>query len=136
MKTETQKEPQSANPLLDAAEDGTLLRKLQKYLRSCRPPDDANPKRDTGRLPNPSGLCVFLHCGLSCMEELRQKRPECYDYLRTVFEDELLNAKSVPSAGLATAYLKDRLGFGEATDRGEGTPLQVIFAHDIEVDGA
>ncbi len=123
------------NPLLSASADGSLARKLKRYLKSCRPPDDANPKREPGRLANPAGFCIFLGCGLTCMDELAVQMPASYDYIRTVFEDELLNAVHVPSAGLATAYLKERLGFGALSDK-EGSSLQLVFAHNMDEDGA
>ncbi len=127
--------PNMGNPLLSAFVDGSLARKLKRYLKSCRPPDDADPKREPGRLANPAGFCIFLGCGLSCMDELAVQIPAAYDYIRTVFEDELLNAARIPSAGLATAYLKERLGFGGLSDK-DGAPLQLVFAHDMEEDGA
>ncbi len=128
--------PTPQNPLLLSASDGSLSRKLKRYLKSCRPPEDADPKREVGRLPNPAGFCIFLGCGIACLEELKAALPSCYDYLRTVFEDELLNANRLPSAGLASVYFKERLGFGETQEKEAAPPLRLLFEHDMEVDGA
>ncbi len=125
------------NPLLVAALDGSLDKKLRHYLKSCRPPEGADLKKEMGRLPNPAGFCTFLGCGRGCMEELREQLPRQFDYLISVFEDELLNAARLPSAGLASAYLRTHLGFGvPPTDDGNSGDVRVVFEHDIEEDGA
>ena len=126
-------EKASDNILLEAASSGKLQRLLKKYLSSCRPSPDADPKKDPGRLPNLAGFCASLGCGCACLDELRDEFPRLADYLCAVFEDEALNA--VRSSTLWNFHFKDRLGyFGGRSNEGEGE-LQLIFDHDIKEDG-
>ena len=124
--------------LKDAAKSGRLERYLSKYLRSCLPAPNADPKRDRGRFPNFAGFCRWLGCGLSEVDSLRLSAPEAYDYLSAVMEDEALNHATL-SPTVTSAYLKRRLGYAERseavseTDCGE---MRVIFEHDISEDGA
>lgn len=121
--------------LLHAAAEGTLPRKLKKYLKECRPPPDSDPKKDPGRLPTLSGFCGMLGCGLQAAERMAQEYPSEYDFLCAVLEDEALNSARPPA--LLNAYLKERLGYGERPDpHADEGPLQPIFEHDILEDGA
>jgi len=122
------------NALIQAACDGALPKKIKKYLTSCRPPPDSDPKKDSGRLPTLAGFCSSLGCGLQAAAELEQEYPLEFDYLCAVLEDEALN--SGRSSTIVNAYLKERLGYGDKSDSGaEGEPLQLVFAHDILEDG-
>ncbi|MBQ7347178.1 MAG: hypothetical protein IJW55_04415 [Clostridia bacterium] len=128
---ETMKECET-NALLCAAEDGSLSRKLKKYLRSCRPPEDADPKKDPGRLPTLAGFCGMLGCGIASAEELRCTYPSQFDYVAAILEDEALNSGRSPA--IVNAYLKERLGYGDKPEN-TGEALQLVFAHDILEDG-
>ena len=123
------------NALIDAARDGSLPRKIKKYLAVCRPPTDADPKKDCGRLPTLAGFCSMLGCGLQAAEELAHEFPVEFDYLCAVLEDEALNSARSPT--LINTYLKERLHYGERGDAtGVDTVVQPIFEHDIMEDGS
>lgn len=126
------------NAMTKAAANGRLGRKLLDYLASCRPPPDADPKKNVGRFPNLAGFCRYLGCGLTASEELHVTHPAQYDYVCAVLEDEALNFS--PSPTVTSAYLKQRLGYGEKPDAAaaatECGSLQLIFEHDISEDGA
>ena len=116
-----------------------LLHELECYLEECRPPPDGGTKKNaSGRLPTVAGFCRFLGCGQGELEQLERKDPVLYDRIRTALEDELLNY--APSPTLLNAYLKQRLGYGEATDRGATEApcgqMRLVFEHNIEEDGA
>ena len=118
--------------------EGHLERYLNRYLKDCRPPPDADPKKNPGRLPNLAGFCRWLGCGISEAEALRLSHPAEADYLLAVMEDEALNSP-VPSPTVVSAYLKKRLGYGdrvEAVSGAECGEMRVIFEHDITEDGA
>ncbi len=132
MKPNTRKtEP---NAVIRAAADGSLSRKLKKYLRSCRPPDDADPKKDLGRMPNLAGFCGFLRCGSSAMAELKRDYPAQYDYVCAVLEDEALNSPRSPA--VINTYLKEKFGYGEKGTSADTGNLRLVFEHDITEDGA
>lgn len=121
-----------------AAENGRLWRYLERYLETCRPPPDADPKRQIGKFPNLAGFCRYLGCGISEVDALRLSHPAAADHLSAVMEDEALNAHAL-SPTLAAAYLKRRLGYAEKTEtasRAECGEMQIIFEHDIGEDGA
>ena len=125
-------------PLSEAVENGKLERYLHRYLESCRPPPDADPKRQIGKFPNLAGFCRSLGCGIAEFDLLRLSHPAAADYLSAVLEDEALNAHAL-SPTLASAYLKRRLGYAEKSEQTSHTEcgdVQVIFEHDIEEDGA
>ena len=128
---ETERE---SNVLVDAAESGSLGRRLKKYLQSCRPAEDADPKKDGGRLPTLAGFCASLGCGIAAVEALRRAYPSQFDYVSAILEDEALN--SGRSSTVINAYLKERLGYGEKGEStSDGEPLQLVFSHDILEDG-
>lgn len=118
---------------------GRLLIEMDRYLEDCRPPPEAEGKKgNAGRLPTTAGFCRFLGCGQEELERLSRKDPVLYDRIRTVLEDELLNF--APSPTLLNAYMKQRLGYGEAAERGTAEAscgqMKLIFEHNIEEDGA
>jgi hypothetical protein len=107
---------------------------LKKYLKSCRPAPDADPKKDTGRLPNLAGFCASLGCGTASVSRLREKYPQHFDYLCAVMEDEVLNSARSPA--LLNAYLKERLGYGEKSNADATEQVLLpVFEHDILEDG-
>ena len=120
------------NPLLSAAREGSMATKLKQYLKSCRPPPDADPKKDIGRLANMAGFCAWLGCGISALEELKREFPPVFDYLCAVMEDEALNSGRSPA--LLNTYLKERCGFGEKQEGG-AVDIRPVFEHDILEDG-
>lgn len=121
--------------LIDAARDGSLPKKIKKYLAACRPPPDADPKKEIGRLPTLAGFCSSLGCGLHSAEELEREFPDDFDYLCAVLEDEALNSTRSPT--LINTYLKERLHYGEKGETtGADGMVQPIFEHDILEDGS
>ena len=127
-------EAEKGSPIVRAARDGTLSKKLKKYLWDCRPPEDADPKKDPGRLPTLAGFCGSLGCGIGAAAELKQGFPDLFDYVAAVLEDEALNSGRSPA--LLNAYLKERLGYGDKPEKeNDGDGVQLIFAHDILEDG-
>ena len=120
--------------LLRAAKDGSLPRRLKQYVKSCRPPPEADPKKEPGRLPTFAGFCGRLRCGTSAVEELRRDYPELFDYVCAVLEDEALNSFHAPT--LVNAYLKEHFGYGErASPTAEDSAVRLVFEHDILEDG-
>lgn len=123
----------SENTLLSAAKDGSLPRKLKQYVKSCRPPPDADPKKD-GRLPTLAGFCGKLGCGTSAVAALQKEYPSLFAYLCAVLEDEALNSSRSPT--IVNAYLKEHFGYGEKNTEGEEDAVRLIFEHDILEDGS
>ena len=121
------------NALIRAAKEGSLTRKLKHYIRSCRPPPDADPKKE-GRLPTLAGFCGKLECGVSAAMELQKQFPLQFEYLCAVLEDEALNATRC-SPTIVNAYLKEHFGYGEKAPAGDEEPVRLIFEHDILEDG-
>ena len=125
--------------LSEAVENGQLRKYLKRYLKSCRPAPDADPKKDFGRFPNLAGFCRWLGCGISEVDTLRLSHPTEADWLNAVMEDEAINGCAHLSPTLLSAYLKRRLGYaekGEAVSGAECGEMRVIFEHDISEDGA
>lgn len=115
-------------------ESGRLWRALEKYLRECTSADD----RRLWRFPNAAGFARHLGVSLGALRELGEREPALYERICTVLEDEALNADI--SATLLSAYLKQRLGYGERQESAGSTvcggeQLQLIFEHDIMSDG-
>ena len=124
--------------LEDIANRGRLKGYLSRYLSSCRPPPDADPKRALARFPNVAGFCRFLGCGIAEFEAFRLSHPTEADYICTVLEDEALNTQAL-SPTLSSAYLKRRLGYaekGEPISQMTCGEVHVVFEHDITEDGA
>ena len=121
------------NALLEAAKKGTLTKKLKAYVKSCRPPPDADPKKD-GRLPTLAGFCGSLECGVSAAAELQKEYPSLFEYLCAVLEDEALNATRC-SPTIVNAYLKEHFGYGEKQNEEQDETVRLIFEHDILEDG-
>ena len=125
--------------LEDAVTSGRLKSYLNRYLESCKPPADADPKRAVGKFPNLAGFCRWLGCGVSEADTLRLSHPQAADWLNAVMEDEALNSNAPISATLLSAYLKRRLGYSEKPDTVSSADcgeMRVIFEHDISEDGA
>ena len=115
-----------------------LPRLFREYVESCRPPPDADPKKNVGKLPNLAGFCRFLGCGIAEFERLRDYDPVLADHIRTALEDELLSVATSPT--LLCLYLKRRLGYGTEEENPSkeisAGEVRLIFDHDIEEDGA
>ena len=79
-----------------------------------------------------------MGCGVGASEELRTSAPDAYDLLCAVLEDEALNFSISPT--VMSAYLKQRLGYGEKPDTpassAECGEMRLVFEHDILEDGA
>ena len=123
---------------LEAAQKGKLKLYLKRYLISCLPPPDADPKRGGGRFPNLAGFCSYLGCGFSQLEAFRLAYPDEWDWLNAVMEDEALNNSALLSPTVLNAYLKRRLGYTDKSDSVSGADcgeMRVIFEHDIGEDG-
>lgn len=123
----------SESALVRAAKEGSLARKLKQYVKSCRPPPDADPKKE-GRLPTLAGFCGKLGCGVSAVPELQRQFPEQFEYLCAVLEDEALNATRC-SPTIVNAYLKEHFGYGEKAPEADEEAVRLIFEHDILEDG-
>ena len=116
------------------AASGKLWRALEKYLRECTAAED----RRLWRFPNAAGFARHLGVSLGALKALGEHEPALYERICTVLEDEALNADI--SATLLSAYLKQRLGYGERQEHAtstvcDGDRLQLIFEHDILADG-
>ena len=115
-----------------------IPRLLRDYVEACRPPPDADPKRNGGRLATLAGFCRYLNCGIRDFEVLKDCDPALFDHVCAVLEDEALNFS--PSPTLLSAYLKKRLGYAEGRSETEKESscgeVRLIFEHDIEEDGA
>ena len=97
--------------LTQAAEQGKLKEYLNQYLESCMPKDSADSDHPTHRLiPNLARFCYWMGCGISKLEALGEDYPDEVDYIKTVLEDEALNA-TFQSPAIIQAYLKKRLGY-------------------------
>jgi len=118
--------------LIRAAKDGSLARRLKRYVKGCRPPPDADPKKE-GRLPTLAGFCGKLECGVSAVLDLQKQFPNQFEYLCAVLEDEALNATRC-SPTIVNAYLKEHFGYGEKAQYEEDS-VRLVFEHDILEDG-
>ena len=113
-----------------------LLDLLEDYIKSCRPPPEADTKKASGRLANLAGFCRFIGCGISHLQKLCSEVPRLYDLICTTLEDELLI--SSPSPSLLSYYLKKRLGYDEKGESAAAScgEMRLVFEHDILEDGA
>lgn len=120
--------------LESAAEAGRLRRLIERYLKSCRAPEE----KKGGRFPNLAGFCRWLGCGVDALEQLKLTHPDEADYLIAVMEDEALNSP-VLSPTVVGAYLKRRLAYGEkqssASSLADCGEVRLVFEHDIAEDG-
>lgn len=144
----------SAESIEEACLLGILPELANEYLLSCctqkkegecediEEKEKRTRKKDggekgTAKFPNVAGFCRYFGIGRGKYERLSKKYPEEFEKLSAVFEDEALNSQISPS--LLSAYLKKRLGYGEASDA-VGTEIdtaqvKLIFDHDIFIDG-
>ena len=119
-----------------SARQKRLLVLLEDYVKSCRPPPEADAKKASGKLANLAGFCRFLGCGISHLQKLCSEVPRLYDLICTTLEDELL--MSSPSPSLLSYYLKKRLGYDEKEEPASAScgEMRLVFEHDILEDGA
>ncbi len=132
------KNPES---LTAAADDGSLCDYLNAYVTLCHQKAEESKEKGKkevrGEFPNLAGFCRFLGCGLAEVEELRRTHPALYSLLCATLEDEALNSSLSPT--LLSAYLKERLGYGEKKEERASADcgqLQLVFEHNILEDGA
>jgi len=111
-----------------------IIRSVGEYVEFCK--NEAAPK-NKGRFPNLAGFCRYLGLGVETLEEIFRDRSEEYGVLCAVFEDEALNSEL--SATLISAYLKQRLGYGEKQETKKAScelpEVKLVFDHDIFEDG-
>ena len=107
-------------------EESELLSRFAAYLE----------EREGGTsFPNVAGFCRYCGRGEEWFGEMKRKYPESGDVILTALEDAALNADRSPT--LVTAYLKHRLGYGEAAGEARGGMPEVVcvdrcFAQDGE----
>ena len=111
-----------------------LISAVAEYVEFCRSEITGKTK---SRFPNIAGFCRYLGVGVEALEESLREYPESYDVLCAVFEDEALNSELSPT--VITAYLKQRLGYGEKSEVRQAScqlpELKLVFDHDIFEDG-
>lgn len=116
--------------------NGILLEEVEKYVLDCFDASDAEKRGRTGRFPNLAGFCRRLGTSPSHLASLGEEYPELYEAILSVFEDEALNSSQSPT--LLTAYMKERLGFGEKKEPASAVQsgdVRLIFEHDVSEDG-
>ena len=89
------------------------------------------------RFPNLAGFARSLGVGVETLKKFQSKYPDQYGAVLALFEDEALNCSKSPT--VLSAYLKERLDFGEKKEggdsfEGDGT-MRIVFEHDIGEDG-
>ena len=67
-----------------SARQKRLLVLLEDYVKSCRPPPEADAKKASGKLANLAGFCRFLGCGISHLQKLCSEVPRLYDLICTL----------------------------------------------------
>ena len=111
-----------------------IISAVAEYIELCR--SEVLGKSKT-RFPNVAGFCRYLGVGLDALEEVFEGYPDSYGALCAVFEDEALNSELSPT--VVTAYLKQRLGYGEKQEQSKASlelpELKLVFDHDIFEDG-
>ncbi|MGM9642315.1 MAG: hypothetical protein ACI3XI_03800 [Eubacteriales bacterium] len=119
------------------ADSGRIGSALCEYLEFCAKGVGAGREKQTGRIPNAAGFCRFAGATLNDLERLKRSRPEAYEAVSAVLEDEALNSSL--SATVLSAYLKARLGYsGEKSEESSVTDtgqIRLIFDHDAYKDG-
>ena len=105
-------------------EESELLSRFAAYLAT-----------QTGEncFPNVAGFCRYCGQGEEWFNRQREKFPVACDFILTSLEDEALNVDRSPS--LVTAYLKHRLGYGEAVEMRDGLPEVVFVDRSLADDG-
>lgn len=89
-----------------------FLETFEDYLTQCG---------EDKRFPNLAGLCRFCGIGEERFSSLRSRFPDAGNFVLMALEDCALNADRPPT--VVTAYLKHRLGYGEAQAGGEPTVI-------------
>ena len=111
-----------------------IIAALAEYIELCR--SEVVGKAKT-RFPNLAGFCRYLGVGVEVLVEAFREAPDSYGALCAVFEDEALNSELSPT--VVTAYLKQRLGYGEKQEPSRATcelpEFKLVFDHDIFEDG-
>ena len=105
----------------------------EKYVNSCK-----NGGGDSfERFPNVAGFARSLGIGVDLLRRVRRRYPEQYDAVLALLEDEALNCGKSPT--ILSAYLKERLDFGEKKEGGASESgaerLKIVFEHNISEDG-
>ncbi len=112
-----------------------IISAAAEYIEECR--SEAVGAKSKARFPNLAGLCRHLGIGIETLEEVFADYPESYGALCAVFEDEALNSDL--SATVISAYLKQRLGYGDKAEPKraacEFPEVKLVFDHDIFEDG-
>ncbi|MBQ8397894.1 MAG: hypothetical protein IJX53_06860 [Clostridia bacterium] len=99
----------------------SMLAAFGNYVEACE---------ESGTFPNLAGFCRYCRIGEEGLAKLSRRYPGAYDFIITALEDEALNADK--SASLVTAYLKRRLGYGEAAaDEGQ----TILIDRALNADG-
>ena len=127
-------------------EDGALYELALQYVNECYADVGEEEKkkskkivgdRKSVRFPNMAGFCRYIGIGHSELERIMRDYPREYGMVCAVFEDEAFNSDVSPS--ILTAYLKQRLGYGEKSDtkssKYEDSDIRLVFEHDIYEDG-
>lgn len=111
-----------------------IIAAAAEYIELCR--GELLGKSKT-RFPNFAGFCRYLGVSVETLEEIFRGYPDSYGVLCAVFEDEALNSELSPT--VVTAYLKQRLGYGEKQEQNRAScelpELKLVFDHDIFEDG-
>ena len=111
-----------------------IVAAVGEYIEHCR--GELLGKAKT-RFPNLAGFCRYLGVSVQSLEEAFRSYPDSYGVLCAVFEDEALNSELSPT--VVTAYLKQRLGYGEKQEQTKSScelpQLKLVFDHDIFEDG-
>lgn len=111
-----------------------VIMEVARYVELCR---SEMTGKNKSRFPNLAGFCRYLGVGVESFEEAFREYPESYNALCAVFEDEALNSELSPT--VITAYLKQRLGYGEKQEVKQASyqlpELKLVFDHDIFEDG-
>ena len=111
-----------------------IISAVAEYIELCRSEPLGKSKT---RFPNVAGFCRYLGVGLDALKEIFDGYPDSYGVLCAVFEDEALNSELSPT--VVTAYLKQRLGYGEKQEPNRAScelpELKLVFDHDIFEDG-
>ncbi|MBE6600602.1 MAG: hypothetical protein E7640_05340 [Ruminococcaceae bacterium] len=118
----------------DLCRGKNLQSMTEDYINFCREP--SGTAKSSARFPNLAGFCRQFGLRHDDLLRLKKERPDLYDHLLFVLEDEALNFSV--SSTLTAAYLKHRLGYGdreETVSVANGGEMRLIFEHDIEKDG-